>query len=288
MNTGIRWLIAVCYLASLPFMRRAWEIAGERGGRAFADALPIAAALSLVGALAWYLAARKREKRLSVYLFLAGICAVAAFLLRSLPEPIMRIHVAQYALLGVLVFGAMGGEREGWTFCLWAALAASALGYADESFQGLLPSRIYDLQDVALNIESVLLGQAVLLLVLRPWEAHGAAPRRPREPGRARLPAIACAILLALALADAALIEKGSPTLGGRGNIALRGRDGYRFFGPAAVAANAAAAAAAAGLLVAAGGGLRGAARALRSAAVCALCPPLILITGKLFGLHFR
>lgn len=287
MPAFFRWLITLGFLASLPFMRLGWDLARERGGRAFADAIPLAAALVLVAAVVWRLAARWRQTRPSAYLFLAGICAASALLFRSLPDPIMRIHVAQYSLLSVLVFWSMLGEREGRIFCVWAALAASALGYADELVQGLIPSRIYDLQDVLLNAASAFLGQAVVLLVLRPWAGRGGGhPGAPRR--RAVLPGIACAILLVLAIADAAIIEKGTPTLGGRGDAALRGRDGYRLFGPAAVAANAAAAAAAAALLAAAGRGLRGTARAIRSVALCALAPPFILIAGKLLGLRFR
>ncbi|MEI6633841.1 MAG: VanZ family protein [Chlamydiota bacterium] len=287
MHTGIRWLIVGGYLLTLPFMRRGWDLVRTRGGDPAADALPLAAGLALVAALAWYLVAKKREVRISVYLLLAGVCGVSAALFCSLREPIMRIHIAQYALMSIFVFWAMEGEREGWTFCLWAALVTSELGLADESFQGLLPSRIYDLQDVFLNVKAAILGQAVVLLVLRPWESHGRAPRPAGERNRAAFTAIAFSLVTLLALLNIALIEKGTPTLGGWGNAVVKGRDGFRFFGAAAVAANAVVIIAAS-ILAAAGGPLRGAARALRAAAVCGLLSPLILIAGRLLGMRFR
>ena len=288
MSIFFRWLVTACYLLSLPFLRRGWDFVRARGGDSCANALPLAAGAALVGALLWHLAARKRESRIGVYLLFAAICAVAVALFRSLAEPIARIHIAQYALLGVLVFWAMDGPREGWTCCFWAALAASALGLADEVLQGLLPSRIYDLQDVALNTKAVLLGEAVILFVLRPWE-RAARAQLPGGGGRGfLLAACACAIAVLLTLLNIALVEKGTPTLGGRERAALRERNGFRHFGAAAISTNALGIAVAAALLAISRGPLRGAGRGLRSAAACGLLPPLILLAGMLLRLRFR
>lgn len=288
MPVFFRWLIVGCYLLSLPFMRRCWDLVRERGGESFADALPLGALVALLAALVWHLVAARKERRALPWLMLAWVCGASAALFRSLGEPVVRIHIAQYALLSVLVFWAMRGEREGWTFCLWAALVTAELGYADESLQGLLPSRIYDLQDIFLDIRAAILGQAAVLLVLRPWERGGRAARPSGARVRAALPAAALFVVALLALADIALLERGSPTLGGWGNAVVQGRDGLRHFGAAAVIANAAAVVVAASLLAAAGRQLGGAARALRTSAVCGLLPPLIILAGIALELRFR
>lgn len=283
-----RWIVAACYSAALPFLRGGWDCLRARGGDSFAGALPFAAVAALAAALLWYLAARKRESRIAVYLLLAVLCAAALALFRSSPEPIARIHIAQYAFLGFLVFWAMDGPREGWACCLWAFLAGSALGLADETLQGVLPSRIYDLRDVALNIRSVLLGQAAILFVLRPWERGGDAPPRRGERRRLALPACAFSLAVLLCLLNIALVEMGTPTRAGWEGAVAGGRDGLRHFGPAAFAANMLGIAAAGAMLIAARGPLRGAARALRTVAVCGLLPPLILLAGALLSLRFR
>lgn len=288
MPVACRWIVAACYAAALPFLRGGWERIRARGGDSFAAALPFAVAAALAAALLWYLAARKRETRVTVYLLLAVLCAAALALFRSSPEPIARIHIAQYALLGLLVFWAMDGPREGRICCLGAFLAGSALGLADETLQGVLPSRIYDLRDVALNIRSVLLGQAAILFVLRPWEHNGGGPPRRGGGGRLALPACAFSLAALLCLANVALVEMGTPTRPGWEGAVAGGRDGFRHFGPAAVAANTVGIAAAVAMLGAARGPLRGAARLLRAAAVCGLLPPLILLVGALLGLRFR
>ena len=114
-----------------------------------------------------------------------------------------RIHLIQYGALGGLVYAAL---RERWSppetettgaagaprtppappaprWRRWPAagaiLVAGAAGWGDELLQGILPNRVYDLRDVALNAEAA--AALVLVVAARRW-LRGRAARAPRHP----------------------------------------------------------------------------------------------------------
>lgn len=285
-----RWAVAGIYLFSLPFMRRVWDMTG--GESPFlSKAVPVATGMALLFALLWHLILNKREARKSVWLSLAAVCAAYAFMFRALPQQIERVHLAQYALFSMLVFWAMGDGGVGYGLAVWAALVTVELGLADECIQGLIPSRIYDVNDVLLNAKSALLGQAVVVFVLRPWEGHG---RRSGAAdvcgaGRREVPlwcVLACVILLTAV--NVCVLEFGTPTMTQDVLKNFAHRDGFRYFGARAVLLNAAAIAAASSVIVLTRRHAGGRARALRTAIVCGLLSPLVLLSGRLLGLHFR
>jgi hypothetical protein len=285
-----RWAITGIYLFSLPFMRRAWDLTG--GKRPFlANAVPIATGVALLLALLGYLVRNKRESRKAVWFSLAAVCMAYALMFRALPQPIERVHLAQYALLTMLVFWAMATGWAGYGLAVWAALATVEMGFADECFQGLIPSRIYDVNDVLLNAKAALMGQAVIVFVLRPWETHGRRCKAAMD-GRAGAPsavllwcAFACVLLLMLF--NVCILELGTPTIT---QDALKGanRDGFRYFDARAIALNAAVLASASSVIALTRRNTGGRARALRTAITCGLLSPLVLLGGRLLGLHFR
>jgi hypothetical protein len=127
--------------------------------------------------------ARQRPGRAEVLLLVAA-AGVYALLFRHLQIIQERIHLLQYGALGALFYAALL-ERwspprpagEPW----WqrhpapiACLLAGAAGWGDELVQGLLPNRVYDLRDVALNALSGALVVGVL------WARRGL--RRPSRP----------------------------------------------------------------------------------------------------------
>lgn len=87
-----------------------------------------------------------------------GIAVAAAFLMipvRSGVPALERTHLFEYGLLATLVYAALVERRaQGRSAPAPAALAVAAsalVGWLDESLQGLLPDRVYDLRDVGVN-----------------------------------------------------------------------------------------------------------------------------------------
>jgi VanZ family protein len=99
------------------------------------------------------------------FLVVATLIAVIAALLLGLSVPEERVHFLQYAVMALLArsaFGAGRTGRAGMTRALgWAALLSSALGVADEVLQGLLPNRVFDLRDIAMNVGAVVVALAL-------------------------------------------------------------------------------------------------------------------------------
>jgi hypothetical protein len=86
----------------------------------------------------------------------AGVGALVLGL--SIPEE--RLHFLQYGLMAVLARRAVAPWRQGWAQYLAAVALAAAAGWGDELVQGLLPGRVYDLRDVAINASAAVLAMA--------------------------------------------------------------------------------------------------------------------------------
>lgn len=74
---------------------------------------------------------------------------------RSGVPALERTHLFEYGLLAVLIYEALT-ERKAKAGAahlpaVTAIVAAALLGWMDEALQGLVPGRVYDLRDVALN-----------------------------------------------------------------------------------------------------------------------------------------
>jgi hypothetical protein len=74
-----------------------------------------------------------------------------------------RTHLAEYGIAAWLAWRAVRPHVSG-TFAAYAAavLLGTAIGWGDELVQGLLPNRVYDLRDVAMNAAGAVLGIVVL------------------------------------------------------------------------------------------------------------------------------
>lgn len=86
----------------------------------------------------------------------AGVGALVLGL--AIPEE--RLHFLQYGLMAVLARRAVAPRLGGWAQYLAAVAIAAAAGWGDELVQGLLPGRVYDLRDVAINASAALLAMA--------------------------------------------------------------------------------------------------------------------------------
>lgn len=84
-----------------------------------------------------------------------GVAAVYVTTIVRLPVPEARSHLFEYGLLALLVYQALRERQRfarGVRFpALTAVVIAAALGWGDEGIQALLPTRVYDLADVAFN-----------------------------------------------------------------------------------------------------------------------------------------
>jgi hypothetical protein len=142
-------IAAVILLATIPVVRPVAESLRSNG---YLRATTLAAGgfVSVAAAIAVFRAARARRLRRPLVLVVAATLYAIAFFSAALPEE--RIHLVEYAVLGLL---ALRVVRPGLPGVLDRVIAATLLaflvGWIDEAIQGLLPSRVYDPRDVGLN-----------------------------------------------------------------------------------------------------------------------------------------
>jgi hypothetical protein len=96
-----------------------------------------------------------------------------------------RTHLPEYGVVAWLAWRAVAPLVSG-TFAGYAAAVAigSAIGYGDELLQAVIPGRVYDLRDVAMNVLGTVLGM-VVIAALRTGGVSGesSARRSPRAAG---------------------------------------------------------------------------------------------------------
>jgi VanZ family protein len=95
-----------------------------------------------------------------------------------------RLHLVQYGLVAAFVYRALLERREhgagrGPSPVIGAIVLTAAFGWLDEGIQAVLPSRVYDLRDVAFNAVAGVL--AVSAMATLSW-----AQRRDRAAGDRR------------------------------------------------------------------------------------------------------
>lgn len=176
------WLAAV--YASLDYVRAPTEYLRER------NLLRLSVALLFLVAAAWILRAilRRRPRRREIAaLAVCGLAFLAAFLLTERAEE--RVHFLQYGIFAGLVYGALlerRARRQEVAFTrpgiarFWPAPLAMALaglaGWGDEGIQALLPERVYDLRDVALNFAAGVLTVTAMAVLAAARNRDRAAP----------------------------------------------------------------------------------------------------------------
>ncbi|HRC85997.1 MAG TPA: hypothetical protein PK413_10345 [Thermoanaerobaculia bacterium] len=132
--------------------------------------LTVGLAFGVVAVVAVVLLARLRLPG-RAWLALLGIALGYAAVFPFAVAPEERLHLIEYGGLALLIFGALsersrarvGAGGRPWPLrlrALVALLLTSLLGFGDELIQGLLPSRVYDLRDVAFNAAAAALALA--------------------------------------------------------------------------------------------------------------------------------
>ena len=113
-----------------------------------------------------------------VALVLAAVCYTLVFTsLRA--ARLERTHLAEYGIAAWLAWRAVRPHVRGTlaAYCV-AALIGTAIGWGDELIQWMLPNRVYDLRDVAMNAAGSVLGVLVLAACRAERVSDGSSSRR--------------------------------------------------------------------------------------------------------------
>jgi VanZ family protein len=92
---------------------------------------------------------RNRSWRMATALLLVG--AAYASVIYPMKSPEEKIHFIEYGGVAVLAHASAPRNWSRWRRFTVCALFVAAAGWIDEGIQALLPSRVYDLRDVAFN-----------------------------------------------------------------------------------------------------------------------------------------
>jgi hypothetical protein len=162
-----RWLALAAYTAAiygfLPLGPRVGMAIGRTalGGWLLGPGIILLTAAA-TGALGLVLVRRAAPLRAYTMLLGAGIGYVLAFSWLS-GQHLERTHLPEYGIAACLAWWALGGVMPGTVSRYVAAAAlAAAIGYGDELLQRVVPGRVYDLRDVAMNAVGAVLGTLVL------------------------------------------------------------------------------------------------------------------------------
>ena len=158
---------ALLIYATIPLARTLRDLIDTAIGREFFLYLGLVLALGV--AVVAFANLRRRGMPPGAYAVLGLVLLLLAtmiYRLREIPEEAM--HVAEYALLGLLVYRALVHRVRDSSVYLLAALVVGMIGTLDEYIQWVVPSRFYELRDIMINFSSGLLAQVAIAFGLRP------------------------------------------------------------------------------------------------------------------------
>ena len=179
----LRWRAVFLYLlvlyGTLPFVGPASSWAqGHALGWFIRYAAPV---LLLAGglAMACWIPRSPTAPRGVAFLLLGGVAAAYyAILVYMVQAVVERFHAVLFAVLTFLVYRALRQTTRGFRLLAYVAVFVFAVGFVDETIQGLMKDRLYDNRDILMN----LLSGVLLLVMLRtvwPPPPHAAPTRRP-------------------------------------------------------------------------------------------------------------
>jgi VanZ family protein len=170
-------LLVLAIYGSLPVGRRATEVVRAAGW--LRVLVTVALAVAAAGLAGWVARQRPPWRRLW---WLLPIAAAYAVVLSLAVAPEEQLHLVEYGAVGVLAYAALGERRAArlgaglasGRLARWPALSAvlftAGAGWLDEGIQHLLPTRYYDLRDVAFNAIAGLLAVATVAACRSPDE----------------------------------------------------------------------------------------------------------------------
>lgn len=163
----IWWLIIVCYILIIYFTLGSapaiWNNLNTllQGKGVFAQYI----IYSSVGIIIFiYILFIKKERAISRYFLFLLFIGISFIMIRLEKNPGEKIHLAEYGLLGVLLYNALkiDFDRFNPKLYLYGSLICFLAGAFDEIIQGLLPNRYFTWHDIFVNCLS---GIIALLLI---------------------------------------------------------------------------------------------------------------------------
>ena len=187
-------LFSALIYATIPVARALRDAVDASIGREIFLYLVLAMAAVVAGCA--YRLLRRRRMTPSAHLCLYAVLAVFAIFawrLRAIPEE--AIHVAEYGVLGLLVYRALLHRVRDWSIYVAASVVVGMIGTIDEFLQWIAPSRYYDVRDILINFAAGALAQVAIAAGLRP-RVIGGRPGRASLARLCRLGAFALALIM--------------------------------------------------------------------------------------------
>jgi hypothetical protein len=173
-KTRAWWILLVyvfCILSTLYVMPAVWENFSVNLVKTAVSLLPLfLTTVFFTGFFIYVLYDKKRRLLLSFWLFF--FFSVYFFLMKRFELPAERLHFLEYGLLAFLAYKALEKDiiqkKLLYTLTLFLVTGVSLL---DEGIQYLLPNRVGELRDVALNVVSGVMGLIITLVIIRSEKA---------------------------------------------------------------------------------------------------------------------
>ena len=152
----IWWAITICYImliyATLGFAPAIWKNLNTllQGKGVLAQYI----IYSLIGIIAIiYIVFIKKERAINRYFLFLLFIGMSFIMLKLEKNPGEKIHLAEYGLLGVLLYNALKIDFDRFSpkLYIYGSLICVLAGAFDEVIQWLLPNRYFTLHDIFVN-----------------------------------------------------------------------------------------------------------------------------------------
>ncbi len=116
----------------------------------------------------YYLIHVKREMFILTYILFFLFIAILFMLTKLVKSPAEKIHLAEYAILGVILYNALKVDLDvyGGKLYLYGSLICVLAGFGDEIIQKFLPGRFFGWKDVTVNAVSGIIALLMIRFVV--------------------------------------------------------------------------------------------------------------------------
>ncbi len=168
------YLVAI--YATLGVVRTITNVLRDRGILRVSVVIAFAIAAALI---LWLIFRDAQRRSWRMLLALGAVTCVYAAVIYPMQSPEEKIHFIEYGGVALLAYASTSSHWTRARRFVACALFVAAAGWIDEGIQALLPSRVYDLRDVAFNAAAGLMALAAIAIFSRDERAVGAD--RPEE-----------------------------------------------------------------------------------------------------------